>query len=455
MHSYNLIVATDSGGGIGKNGKMAWKNSEELASFRKLTMNCVIIVGGTTSDNLPPLPGRDVLCVSKSRAKADPKVFSTIEDAYAMALALDKPIFIAGGGYTYDWVLTRGIYVDGVRVFPRKIYHSVLREKYDCDTFFRMPNYGWECEESIEYETFTLKILVYNSIGEGQYKSLLKKTLCTSLTEGRNGLTHSIFAPRLEFDLTRGFPLLTTKKMFLRGIVEELLFFIRGDTDTSKLEEKKVNIWKGNTNREFLNKMGMESRPVGVMGPMYGYQWRFFNAEYDENRAAARGPGIDQLKMVVNQIISDPHSRRILLTDYNPVQAKQGVLYPCHSIIIQFYVREVNGVKHLDMTCYNRSSDLFLGLPFNIASSALFLTLMAKITGCIPRRFILTLGDAHIYTNHVEAVKEQLTRIPYTFPTLNIAKDIKSVEDVEKLSASDITVSNYRCYRSIKAEMVA
>ena len=171
-------------------------------------------------------------------------------------------------------------------------------------------------------------------------------------------------------------------------------FFIRGDTNTKKLEEKGVKIWKGNTNREFLDKMGFDYKE-GDMGPMYGYQWRNFNSME-----------IDQLKNVIELIKNDPNSRRILMTDYNPAQAHLGVLYPCHSLILQFYVNE----KNLSVKMYQRSADAFLGLPFNIASTSLLLCIISKLTNLNPydnnnfRRL-------SIYEEHYEAVNKQLNEV--------------------------------------------
>jgi thymidylate synthase len=225
--------------------------------------------------------------------------------------------------------------------------------------------------------------------------------------------------------------------MFLRGVVEELLFFLRGETDTKILEKKGVNIWKPNT----------EDRG-GLMGPMYGSQWRHFNAnldDFDVETSTYRG-GYDQLQNVLNLIKTDPKSRRILMTTFNPAQADKGVLYPCHSIVNQFYV---DG-EFLDMTCYNRSSDLFLGLPFNIASSALLLHIIAKLTNYKPRMFHLHLGDCHIYESHTEVVKTQLERIPKSPPKVSI-RDFNSVEE---LTYEHFTLVDYTSYASIKAEMI-
>lgn len=294
-----------------------------------------------------------------------------------------------------------------------------------------------------------------NLNSEIQYLTLLNDVFKNgNLHIGRNGNTKSMFGKTLEFDLRLGFPLLTTKKMFFRGIVEELLFFIRGETNSKLLEEKKINIWNGNTNRQFLDSISKQNRKEGIMGPMYGYQWRHFNSEYDETTGLPKqNHSFDQLEKVIKKIKEDPQSRRILLTDYNPLQADEGVLYPCHSIIIQFYVND----GFLDMFCYNRSSDLFHGLPFNIASSSLLLFLIAKITNLIPRKFILSLGDSHIYEEHFKAVKEQLLRTPYECPQIEINEkvELKNLNDIENLKFSDIILKNYKSYPTIKANMIS
>ena len=235
------------------------------------------------------------------------------------------------------------------------------------------------------------------------------------------------------------FPLLTTKKMFIRGIIEELLFFMRGNTNTKLLEEKNVNIWKGNTSRKFLDDKGFFSYEEGEMGPMYGKQWRNFL-------------GIDQLDNLIKKIKNENKDdlRRLLLTDFNPLEVESGVLYPCHSIIIQFFIRD----DKLNMFTYNRSSDLFLGLPFNIAMSAIILILIAKCCNKIPYKLTISLGDAHIYRNHIEQVKEQINRIPYKFPKLTINKNINNISDIENLSFEDFNLENYISHPKIIAEMI-
>lgn len=294
-------------------------------------------------------------------------------------------------------------------------------------------------------------ILVYRENGENQYLKLLSDLNSSIERTGRNGLTKSIFAPQiLKFNLRNGYPLLTSKKMFFRGIVEELLFFIRGDTNSKILEFNNINIWKQNTSRQFLDSLNMHNRKEGMMGPMYGFQWRHFNGTYDENTGKGTG-GVDQLQNLITGIKTDPHSRRHLLTDYNPQMANQGVLYPCHSISIQFYVQD----EFLDLICFNRSSDVFLGLPFNIASTSLLLVIIAKITGLIPRYVNISLGDAHIYEQHIKHIETQTNRRPFEFPRLEIQKEINTLNDAENLTFEDFELKNYRHHPTITATMIA
>jgi thymidylate synthase len=458
-----LIIACNNLNGIGLRGRLPWDNKEELSLFKENTLHSVLIVGRRTAETLPNLPNRVVFVVSKRQTGV---YFKSVESAIKKARALypNKTIFIAGGGEIYKYVMS---------VIPHmitKIHVSHINNNALCDTFFNMTDYlknGWVLESQKLYNSFVYQKWKRDSnidtmIGrewdikieseETQYLSLLREIMREGeVRDTRNGETKSLFGKSLKFDLRNGFPLLTTKKMFLRGIVEELLFFIRGDTNTKTLEEKGVKIWTGNTNREFLDKNGFRNREEGLLGPLYGFQWRFFGSRYDEKTGDHLDKGYDQLQYVVNTIKTDPTSRRIIMTDYNPSQASEGVLYPCHSLIIQFYVSG----PYLDMSCYNRSQDVFLGTPFNIASSALFLSLISKITGLLPRFLHMTLGDVHIYRQHYDAVSFQMERKPFRFPILVIKKEVSNITDLEKLQGNDITVERYDSHPPIKAEMVA
>ena len=271
--------------------------------------------------------------------------------------------------------------------------------------------------------------------------------------ESRSGTTLSSFGQTLRFDMSGWrVPILTTKKMFLKGIVEELLFFIRGETDTKKLEEKGVNIWKGNTSREFLDKRGLENYAEGQMGPMYGFAWRHFGAlaHVSKHGLAIDKQGIDQLAEALRLLKEDPTSRRIMITAYDPKASKWSALDPCH-LFFQFYVSE----GKLSCQFVMRSTDVFLGLPFNIASYAILTHLMARASGLEPGELIFVGGDVHLYETHLTAAEEQMGRKPNDFPILKIEKQISTIEDIEALEFEDFVFENYQYHPAIKAEMSA
>ena len=424
-----VIIAVDENDGIGKEGKLPWHLPEELGLFKYKTMDSVLIVGRKTSETLPPLYNREIITVSRTGE------IDSVEKAIIKAQQSNKrKIFITGGAELYNEVFKNHLHL------VSRIHVSFIKGIHNCDVFVTsIPFFRFNCVSHQEFKGFIHEVYEPKyPCGEVQYITLLNDTLnSNNYTHGRNGRVISQFGKSLSFNLSKEFPLLTTKKMFLRGVVEELLFFLRGETDSKILEKKGVTIWKPNT----------EDRG-GLMGPMYGSQWRHFNAnldDFDVETSTYRG-GYDQLQHVINLIKTDPKSRRILMTTFNPAQADKGVLYPCHSIVNQFYV---DG-EFLDMTCYNRSSDLFLGLPFNIASSSLLLHIIAKLTGYKPRMFHLYLGDCHIYEPHIDAVKTQLERIPKSPPTVSI----REFNSVEELTYEHIILTNYKCDTSIKAEMV-
>lgn len=444
-----LIVAMDEKGGIGFQGNIPWNIPEELKLFRTKTMGKTLVMGRKTMENIPKLKGRNILCVTKYCDKSDiynKNRWKHIPDGFVCDMTkIPEGSIVAGGAEIYEMTLKQKI--------VNKIHLSEIKGEHKCDKFFDkkwLQDFIIEREE--KYEQFTHYTLVRSAFTEHQYLNLMCEILENGKKRvGRNGLTFSIFKSDMTFDLRKGFPLLTTKKMFFRGILEEFLFFLKGNTDSTYLSEKNIRIWEDNTSEEFINNRNLPYNK-GVMGPMYGYQWRFFNAEYKVNsygRPLTPQGGIDQLANVVDLIKNDPHSRRILLTSYNPTQANEGVLYPCHSITIQFYVDD----NDLDMFCYNRSQDIFLGVPFNIASSSLLLMIVAKLTGKNPRFFHMTLGDTHIYECHTYQVLRQLSRVPYKFPVLKIPE--VSLDNIPNLNSDDFFLENYKCHPTIKAKMVA
>jgi len=446
-----LIVAINNDFGIGKEGKIPWNCEANLTMFQKITENSTLIMGRKTCASLQRLKDRKILCMSRNKPERtrwlnEADIINSV-DEFEKKRNPGTRYIVAGGSDIY------GMFI---KLHP-VIHLSIIDDNSLCDTFFDESwLYGYVIVKIDKYEGFDYVKLEYEGDkSETQYLSIARGIVENGDSRtGRNGDVRSVFGRNLSFDLRDGFPLLTTKRMFLRGIVEELLFFLRGDTDTTILSKKKVKIWEGNTSAEFIKNRGLPYAE-GVMGPMYGYQWRTFNKKYNLNIDGRHVKSddygsIDQLKVVVDLIINDPTSRRILMTTYNPSQADEGVLYPCHSIITQFYV---DG-DFLDMFCYNRSQDFFLGTPYNIASSSMLLMIICKLTKKTPRYFNLSTGDTHVYESHSTVVYEQINRCPYKKPTLVIDRDINVLDDINTLVFSDFRLENYVCHDSLKADMV-
>nr|XP_034981453.1 thymidylate synthase [Zootoca vivipara] len=264
--------------------------------------------------------------------------------------------------------------------------------------------------------------------------------------EDRTGTgTLSVFGLQARYSLRDNFPLLTTKRVFWKGVLEELLWFIKGSTNAKELSAKGVKIWDANGSREFLDKQGFFSREEGDLGPVYGFQWRHFGAEYKDMHTDYTGQGVDQLQQVIDTIGNNPDNRRIIMCAWNPKDISSMALPPCHALC-QFYV--LNG--ELSCQLYQRSGDMGLGVPFNIASYSLLTSMVAHVTGLKPGEFIHTLGDAHIYLNHIEPLKIQLQRQPRPFPKLKI---LRNVENINDFNVDDFELEGYDPHPSIKMEM--
>lgn len=260
-----------------------------------------------------------------------------------------------------------------------------------------------------------------------QYHQALQTILDEGVdTSDRTGTgTRSYFGMQMRYDLRDGFPLMTTKKLHTKSIIHELLWFLAGDTNIKYLNENGVRIWD-----EWASE-------TGELGPVYGAQWR---AWPDSN-----GNGIDQIKILLDTIKNSPDSRRMLVSAWNPAEVDNMALPPCHTM---WQVKVLGDTMHLQL--YQRSADMFLGVPFNIASYALLLAMLAHVTGYKPGTFVHTLGDAHIYNNHMDQVKLQLTRDPLPLPTLVLNPDVTNLFD---FTFDDINIKNYESHPHIKGEV--
>lgn len=284
---------------------------------------------------------------------------------------------------------------------------------------------------------------------EYQYLNLLQRILDDGvLRDDRTGVgTLSLFGCSMRFDLSNDghFPLLTTKRVFWRGVVEELLWFIKGDTNANHLKEKKIHIWDSNGSRDFLDVHHLSHREEGDLGPVYGFQWRHFGANYQDMHTNYQELGVDQLLNCIDLIKHHPHDRRIIMTAWNPACINEMALPPCH-MFCQFYVSK----GKLSCLMYQRSCDMGLGVPFNIASYALLTRMMAQVCALEPGEFVHMMGDTHIYNNHVDAIKQQLTRQPKAFPQLRINPDKM---DIESFTFDDFKLEGYDPHPTIAMDM--
>jgi len=280
--------------------------------------------------------------------------------------------------------------------------------------------------------------LIRNVIGNGE----LKKT--------RNGATVSLFGQQMIFGLQNNYiPLLTTKKMAWKTCIRELLWFISGDTYNQTLTDQNVKIWNGNASEEFKKSRGLNYKNKGDLGPIYGHQWRHFNAQYKDCKSDYTNQGIDQLQNIINSLndSEEKFSRRLLMSAWNPCQLQEMALPPCH-VLTQFHVNKKN---ELSCMLYQRSGDVGLGIPFNMASYGILTCLLAEHTGLLPGKLIHNIGDAHIYENHIPELKDQIKRTPYPSPLLTIEKK----DIIDDYNLIDFRVNNYKYHPPIYMPMIA
>lgn len=455
---FELIVATDLRGGIAKEGKIPWHYPEDLKHFKKMTTGYIVIMGRKTYESIGhPLPNRvNIVICNLDYAGQLPSSVLNFQSIEAMIYHCAKNFpterkFIIGGAAIYDWFM-RNKYIS-------KVHLTRIGADYKCDQFFHFDEIMYEAPENILiiYDDnpyfYKLKIDTYTLPNNEEDKVLrvIKKTLSYGVFKSdRTGLgTYSTFGNTFKFDLqNHTFPLMTTRPMYLRGIFEELMLYLRGQTDSKILESKKINVWRKNTTREFLDARGLTHLPVGDMGPSYGFLFRHFGATYQTCHTDYTGQGIDQLRNLIDKLKNNPNDRRMIISLWDPRVVDECPLPPC-LYNYQFYVE--NNHLHLMMT--QRSSDIAVAGGWNIATGALLVYLLCSMlydtTQLSPGTLTWNIGDTHIYSNLVEQMKVQVERSAHMFPKLFIT----AKKDITEYEFSDLLLVNYNPDEQIKLVM--
>ena len=451
MRNFSIIVAVDEKWGIGRDGKLPWHNQTEMQLFKKITTDSpedkqnAIIMGRRTWESISakPLKSRFNIVVSQATDLGDCVVVKSLDEALLKCLdAKIHNVFVIGGA---------GLYKEAFKHDAlSQVYLSVIRGEYDCDVFLTGFNENsFNLIRKEEHDNFFNSLYRAKNIDECQYLLLIKHILNTGRKKmDRTGTgTLSVFGHMMKFNLENNtIPILTTKRVFVRGVIEELLWFLRGSTDNRELKERGVHIWDRDCSAEMLQRRGLDLQEDDI-GCGYGYQWRHFGAEYVDCHTDYTGKGFDQIEWLINEIRTNPTSRRLILTAWNPPHISQMCLPPCH-YSAQFEVHE----GKLSCMLVQRSCDVGLGVPFNITSYAVLTHLLAHQCGLVASKLVHIMGDAHIYLNHIDALRTQLERTPYTFPKLSINTNREKIEDYQY---NDFTIYDYVCHPSIKMEMSA
>ena len=491
----NIIFNRDNKNNIGIDGGLIYHIKDDLDWFKSTTIGHIVVMGYNTWVSLPkkPLNKRinivisnnhyDELISQDKRPDIVYRSFSEFMDKHRSCNhTLDRSTwpeyikdyhetFIIGGASLYEEAYKVGVdFIYETKCEPSfnitNHWHHTLNPSLvksniviggDYVKIFNKPCHGkariyTNQNPSEKHERSSVMIdysfnIYQNKLtvnkGEQEYLRLLNSVYCNGFKrDTRNSQVISSFGEKMSFDLRKGFPLLTTKKMGWKTILRELLWFISGSTNNKELQKKNVHIWDGNSSKEYMDSRGLDY-DEGDLGPIYGYQWRNFGGEYNKSESI----GFDQLRYMIDLIKNDPTSRRIIMSAWNPPDLDKMALPPCH-ILFQIYV---DG-DYIDGQMYQRSGDMFLGVPFNIASYSFLLHIIGKITDKIPRFLYHILGDCHIYSNHYNEVETQLKRHTYKFPTLEINGDII---DIDNINESQFKINNYNSHPPLKAEMIA
>lgn len=459
---FNVIFASSIDGGIGKDGAIPWDIKEEMARFSSVTKgegNNAVIMGRKTWESIPqnnrPLKNRLNIIISSSTPPPSHDHFFVKSFHEALEFAAwkkVKQVWVIGGAQIYELALKEYLYLCD------KIVHTTIQPARLLSTSFDA-FVNLEPLKKLKYTevTKTMDFYIREYKVDERHQEYSYLDLCKNIKENGiiidHGRTHEkvkrlICPPELNFDLRKGFPLLTTKKMATKNMVRELLWFIKGVPDSKILEDQGCNFWAGNSSKEYLSNMGLNYRE-GDCGPIYPFQWRHAGAEYKSCLDDYTGQGVDQLEKLIKGLREDPTGRRHILSAWNVADIDKMVLPPCHSFC-QFFVEYEKG-EPIGLTCKltQRSADVFLGLPINIASYALLTHMIASLTGYTPYRLVMSLGDAHIYLNHMGSIEKQLSRDPLPFCNLRLAR----VKDIDSFTPESITFENYLSHGALQGKM--
>ena len=502
-YKLNLIFNRNIQGIIGINNDLFTGITKDFEHFKEKTLNKIVVMGYNTFKSLPGKKKLNVLSnrlnivisnnhydslveqIKINDEKLDLMVYKTFDNFYNQLVEGNivfekeeykdqKDIFIIGGAYLYtyvydnydiniiyetitdirisieDYIKDRNKITYFNRVIDDKKFIKINSKEDEGEINLNMGHKGSKKMNGY-YQINTYQNKDEANIQEIEYLKLLKYIYNDGVhKDSRNSRVISIFSPpQMRFDLREGFPLLTTKRVAWKTVLRELLWFISGSTDNKVLQEKKVRIWDGNSKKSYLETRGLGHYNEGELGPIYGFQWRHFGAEYKGIDHDYTGEGVDQLNSIINLIKNDPGSRRIIMNSWNAKDLEKMALPPCH-VMVQFSVDTIEGC--IDAKLTQRSGDMFLGVPFNIASYAFLLHIIGNITGYIPRYFIHDIGDAHIYCNHRDAINKQIERTTYKFPSLKIKRKLVTIDDLDE---NDFDIINYKHHGVIKADMVA
>ena len=477
MKFHVIVAICKKNYGIGKDNAIPWNLGTDLSYFKRITTESnngknVVIMGRNTWESIPykykPLSDRVNIVLTSNDLEYDGVHFcKSLDDSIELINMMDgvnkDNIFIIGGERLYREAIN---HENCSKVYVTEIYNH-----FECDKFF--PKLGdnyklitvskFQEENGVHfrflqyqndyfiYEDIYGKSIIWRNEEEYQYLDTLGNILTNGLDrDDRTGVgTKSVFGMQYKYDISDTFPLLTTKRVFIRAVFEELMLYLRGHTDNGKLQEKGIHIWDGNTTREFLDKRGLSHYKENDMGETYGFNFRHYGGEYNGYDKDYQNVGCDQLEYILDLIRTDPTSRRIIINLWNPHTLHKATLPSCLSQY-QFYVDTKN--KKLNLQIYLRSSDFFLANNWNTCTGALFMHLICNLVDIDLTPGILTVvtGDTHLYNNHLDQVKENLERIPRPFPKLIIKKEL---DNIENFSWEDIKLIDYNPYPNIKVLM--